>query len=580
MYGTLPQVIPPLVSAAHSEEVTVRGGISFTATLVFATTDTHNVSFTIEVIRPVQPWPGPVVGSKRHPVFLTQANHRRWAILGVSRGYVSVVYPGADVDDQTAGFQHAYPSATWGTILRRSWLASRALDHVLSLPYVDPDKVSISGHSRNGKQAMLAAAFDHRITSVVSSSSGSPGMTPYRTTSANTFAEGPGDAPSDWWLPSLSCFKGHEHRLPIDSHGLLGLIAPRPMLASTAWTDGCEPTWAVERAYRAGQEVYTALGVPEHLRILYRPGQHHGFLDVNAYFDFFDAANGRPGFAGDPTLFPERLLHGFDWPTWRASQRAEDLVPPAPTAPRSERVGWGLGTFPGTFLSAGGHYGEQCEEGPTSGGCYIAEMMTHTRFGSTTVTRADVSMGEYISASVYFSANSTEPLPVVIWMHPLSYHSGFNEGYIESTVGVYYAIAASGYAVVAFDAMGFGTRGFEFDGYTGSSRGGLPLFYRRYPRWSVLGKLVHDGLAALDLVTAPVCCPLSSRSVVPPYSIFCLHSHDFHCCLRPPTVNPTPRWGYPSLTPTKCPFTLKFLTLPLPIPNSILWRLRAPTTYG
>lgn len=88
MYGTLPQVIPPLVSAAHSEEVTVRGGISFTATLVFATTDTHNVSFTIEVIRPVQPWPGPVVGSKRHPVFLTQANHRRWAILGVSRGCV------------------------------------------------------------------------------------------------------------------------------------------------------------------------------------------------------------------------------------------------------------------------------------------------------------------------------------------------------------------------------------------------------------------------------------------------------------------------------------------------------------
>ena len=59
-------------------------------------------------------------------------------------------------------------------------------------------------------------------------------------------------------------------RLPIDSHGLLALIAPRHMLAATAWTDGCEPTWAVERSYKAGREVYRMLGVPTHLRIKYR----------------------------------------------------------------------------------------------------------------------------------------------------------------------------------------------------------------------------------------------------------------------------------------------------------------------
>ena len=88
--------------------------------------------------------------------------------------------------------------------------ASRALDYVLTLDDVDTTSVSVTGHSRNGKQAMLAAAFDHRITSVVSSSSGSPGMTPYRLTGANTFAEGPGDAPHEWWTPSVACFKGCE----------------------------------------------------------------------------------------------------------------------------------------------------------------------------------------------------------------------------------------------------------------------------------------------------------------------------------------------------------------------------------
>jgi hypothetical protein len=248
---------------------------------------------------------------------------------------------------------------------------------------------------------MLATAFDKRITAIISSSSGSPGMTPYRTTSANTFAEGPGDAPAEWWLSTLSCFKGHEHRLPIDSHGLLALIAPRPMLASTAWTDGCEPTWAVERAYAAGSAIYSSLGAADALRIFYRPGQHHGFLDVNAYFDFFDAANGHSRFAGDDTLFPERLLHHFDWQHWRSIQQPIDVIPPKPSAPRADRVAWGLGIPPDTFSSAGGHYGEQCEDGPTANGCFIATMMTHSRFqgstAGTAITRADVSMGEYVT---------------------------------------------------------------------------------------------------------------------------------------------------------------------------------------
>ena len=50
---------------------------------------------------------------------------------------------------------------------------------------------------------MLAGAFDERVTTVVSSSSGSSGMCPYRTTSANTFAEGPSDAAVALWTRAL-----------------------------------------------------------------------------------------------------------------------------------------------------------------------------------------------------------------------------------------------------------------------------------------------------------------------------------------------------------------------------------------
>lgn len=54
------------------------------------------------------------------------------------------------------------PTVDWGLILRRAWLGSRALDHASTLPYIDPARVAVTGHSRNGKQSMLLGAFDER----------------------------------------------------------------------------------------------------------------------------------------------------------------------------------------------------------------------------------------------------------------------------------------------------------------------------------------------------------------------------------------------------------------------------------
>ena len=91
----------------------------------------------------------------------------------------------------------------------------------------------------------------------------------------------------------------------------------------------------------------------------------------------FDLAGGVAGFT--PDLFPELLLHDFDWPTW-AAQLPKPLRQPPPNGTRRERVQWGLGVAPAAVTSPGGHYGEQCEPGGEAGGCYVSEMMTHTRF--------------------------------------------------------------------------------------------------------------------------------------------------------------------------------------------------------
>ena len=102
-----------------------------------------------------------------------------------------VLYPGADTRDASGKFRAAYPASSMRKILARAFVASRALDalladggpHVqggLKLPAIDQARVAITGHSRNGKQSLIAAAFDERISAVVGSSPGTPVSAPVR----------------------------------------------------------------------------------------------------------------------------------------------------------------------------------------------------------------------------------------------------------------------------------------------------------------------------------------------------------------------------------------------------------------
>lgn len=58
-------------------------------------------------------------------------------------------------------FADAYPSATFQVIARRAWLASRVVDYLLTRPDVDASKIMITGHSRNGKQSIVAGERAH-----------------------------------------------------------------------------------------------------------------------------------------------------------------------------------------------------------------------------------------------------------------------------------------------------------------------------------------------------------------------------------------------------------------------------------
>lgn len=483
--------------------------------ITLAYNTSNQAEITIELLVPVQ-----CTSHSPCPLFMTQTNHRKWASAGVSRGYVACIYPGADADDQTDPFRLAYPEATWSLIPRRAWLASRVLDYLLTLDVIIHDQVAITGHSRNGKQSLIAAAYDERFTSVISSSSGAPAMSPYRFTSAFTFSEDPygpwPDAPhplnctctrnSDsrpkvaqccWWLPSVEMLSGLENTIPIDSHALLGLIAPRFMLSQSADNDPCDPTYAVEHAYQAGKKVYQFLGKEENIRIRWRPGEHHGYETIDMYFDWYDLNFNRIPGKTINDMFPEVLYHTFNWTAWNTNPRNVHSKPPAVTDPLPSRVSWltGLTDQPvGLVLSPAGSYTVSFQP-------YMEEML-HRKNDLYTVidgtAKMTISFGRGLIGDLYFPANKSaksDPLTGIVWLHPYSYQQGYTESYARDSHRMPWHLAAECNAVVlAFDQIGFGRRLHE---------GRVDDFYTRWPNWSLLGHMIQDAQSAVDALRAP-----------------------------------------------------------------------------
>src|SRR5260370_2843551 len=71
------------------------------------------------------------------------------------------------------------PSDT-ATIAAWAWCLSRAVDYLVTESAIDTHRIAAVGHSRNGKTALLAAAFDERIAMVFPHQAGCGGTAPSR----------------------------------------------------------------------------------------------------------------------------------------------------------------------------------------------------------------------------------------------------------------------------------------------------------------------------------------------------------------------------------------------------------------
>jgi len=119
----------------------------------------------------------------------------------------------------------------WGVLRAWAWGASRALDYFETDKSVDAKQVGIEGHSRNGKAALVAMAYDSRFAIGYISSSGEGGAKLYR----HIFGEQTSNLASSgayhWMAGNFLKYAGPltTGDLPVDNHELIALVAPRPV---------------------------------------------------------------------------------------------------------------------------------------------------------------------------------------------------------------------------------------------------------------------------------------------------------------------------------------------------------------
>lgn len=143
---------------------------------------------------------------------------------------------------------------------------------------IDPTRTVVTGHSRNGKAAMFAAAFDERISVCMPSEPGGSGIQSYRykvegkifgfdaytkadrvygKTEIPTVSYGKGNS---WFPEQAANFLNKDNQLPFDSDEIIALVAPRPFLVTT----GIDTHWLGNEggvaAVQAAAEVYEYIG--------------------------------------------------------------------------------------------------------------------------------------------------------------------------------------------------------------------------------------------------------------------------------------------------------------------------------
>jgi hypothetical protein len=240
----------------------------------------------------------------------------KWPMAyAIERGYAVVTgYYGdidPDVDDGWKNGVHAlFPenesqrnAESWGSLAAWAWGMSVAMDWIVQEPSLDGKRVALQGFSRLGKATLWAAACDERFAAVISQNSGAGGAALNKRIFGETVGRLNRSFPH-WFCGNFRQHSDNEAAMPFDSHFLLALAAPRPLLITSATEDRWADPHGEFLAARATNPVYqlfshtglTATEMPapgklvnDRIGYFLRQGPHSVTEeDWKAYCDFCD----------------------------------------------------------------------------------------------------------------------------------------------------------------------------------------------------------------------------------------------------------------------------------------------------
>jgi hypothetical protein len=159
---------------------------------------------------------------------------------GLTRGIIGLVNKG-----------QARRADDWGSLRAWGWGASRGLDYLLTDPAVDAKHVGIEGVSRYGKAALVAAAFDTRFAMVLVGSSGEGGAKLHRRNFGEAVENLTGAGEYHWMAGNFLKYGTADSTfgsrtagdLPVDSHELIALVAPRWVFVSYGVPEKGDAHW-------------------------------------------------------------------------------------------------------------------------------------------------------------------------------------------------------------------------------------------------------------------------------------------------------------------------------------------------
>ena len=233
--------------------------------------DVQTEAFVLTPFGPRRRRPGAIVfhstvpESIRQPAGLADASEKHFGLTLARRGFVTFcprnfLWPETTrmaAEDETRRFQQRHPRAKG--MAKMLFDAQLALDILAARPDVDRRRIGCIGHSLGAKEALYLAAFDPRITAVVSSEGG------IGTKMSNWDA--------DWYLGDIV----NQPAFAREHHELLALVAPRPFLLVGGNSADGTASWPW---LAAALPVYRLYGEPPRLGLLNHKRGHTLPADV------------------------------------------------------------------------------------------------------------------------------------------------------------------------------------------------------------------------------------------------------------------------------------------------------------